>query len=74
MEIVKEVEAKESRLDNLANGFKATKKCLKEWKKLLLQSPSLLSEEVVVKREEIETKPKVFSEVDVIEFEDLMRR
>lgn len=40
LEIVKEkLESIESRLDNLVNGFKAIKRCLKECKELFQQPP-----------------------------------
>lgn len=54
LEAVKEkIEAIEFKLNNLANGFKAMKGCMKEWKEAGLLLPSSLSEEEFVKREVI---------------------
>lgn len=56
-EAVKEkLEGMEFGLDNLANGFKAMKKCLKALKELCLSFPMLFKEEVM--------KKEVIKEVD----------
>lgn len=51
MEAVKEkLKAMEFRLNNVFSRFETIKGCLKEWKVLLLLSPSPWFEEEVVKR------------------------